>query len=47
MVNTGTAAKYIAIAAPLRAECKPILSAVNPNKSGPMVEAANRRRFRS
>ena len=47
MVKTGTPARYIAIAAPLCAECKPILSAVNPNASGPMIEAANRRRFRS
>lgn len=42
MVYTGTLARYMAIAAPLRAEWSPTLSGVNPNSSSPRVAAARR-----
>jgi len=42
IVNTGTPAKYIAIAALLLAEWKPICFTVKPNSSGPIVVAAKR-----
>lgn len=40
-VYTGTPARYIAMAAPIRAKCRPICSAVNPNLLGPMAVAAS------
>jgi len=45
MVNTGTWAKYIAIAAPLLAEWRPICLDVNPRESRPKEVTAKRRRF--
>jgi hypothetical protein len=47
IVNTGTCAKYMAIAAPLLAECKPISFAVKPSESSPSVLAAKRRHLRN
>ncbi len=44
MVKIGTPANYIAIAAPLHAECNPIWDGENPNSSGPMEAAAKRGR---
>lgn len=41
MVNTGTWAKYIAMAAPLLAEWRPISFAENPKESGPTAVAAS------
>ncbi len=41
MVNTGKWAKYIAIAAPLLAEWRPISFAENPKESGPTAVAAS------
>jgi hypothetical protein len=40
IVNTGTPARNIAIAAPLLAECSPICFAVNPRISGPIAVVA-------
>ncbi len=40
IVNTGTPARYIAIAAPLLAECNPIWSGVKPSSSEPREAAA-------
>ncbi len=45
-VKTGTTDRYMAIAAPLQAECKPIWAAVKPRISGPMEVAAKRVHFR-
>ena len=39
-VYTGTPDKFIAMAAPLLAECNPIWSGVKPSSSGPMEAAA-------
>jgi len=45
IVKTGTWANYIAMAAPLWAEWRPISFAVNPKESGPKVVAAWQIRF--
>ncbi len=47
MVKTGTPARYMAMVAPLLAECKPSWFGWNPSLSGPSVEAAMRRRLSS
>ncbi len=47
IVNTGICAKYMAIAAPLRAECNPISFAVKPSVSGPTTVVARRNFLRS
>jgi hypothetical protein len=47
MVKTGTPAKYMAIAAPLLAECNPRWFGVNPSLSGPRVVAAKHRHDKS
>jgi len=44
-VNTGTPARYMANAAPLLAECRPICSGENPSVFLPMAAAANHNRF--
>jgi hypothetical protein len=41
IVNTETAAKYMAIAAPLLAECSPVWSAETPSFSSPTVVVAS------
>jgi len=45
IVNTGMWAKYIAMAAPLRAEYRPMSFAVNPRESGPTSVAASQSLF--
>jgi hypothetical protein len=47
IVNTGTPARYIAIAAPLLAECKPICDSVSPKVSGPKAFVARQRCYSS
>jgi hypothetical protein len=47
MVNTGTPARHMAMAALLHAEWSPIWSAVKPRVSGPREVAARRSYFRS
>ncbi len=47
IVNTGMPARYIAMAAPLHAEWRPIWFAVNPSSSLPIAVAAKQRRFSS
>ncbi len=44
-MNMGTPERYIAIAAPLLAECRPISYGENPSVSLPMAAAANRKRL--
>jgi hypothetical protein len=45
IIITGTPLRYIAMAAPLRAEWSPICFAVNPRMSGPIEVVAARRHF--
>jgi hypothetical protein len=44
-VNTGTPARYIAMAMPLLTECNPIWLVENPRLSGPNIFAARHSRF--
>jgi len=47
IVNTGMCTKYMAIAAPLRAECNPISFAVKLSVSGPTAVVAMHNFLRS
>ncbi len=47
MVKTGTLVRYIAIAAPLLAECRPFSFAENPKMSEPIEVVASRRHRKS